>query len=190
MPPKAKFTEQDIIEKAVDITREYGIDKVTARELGNRLHSSARPIFTLFTSMEEVKDRVIMYSKDLYKQYVTRGLEEELAFRGVGIAYITFAIKEPKLFQLLFMNEQKDNRDLKNTLVNIDENYETILESVRKAYDLDDAQAEKLYEHLWVYTHGISTLCATNVCILSPDRISSMLTDVFKGLLLVIKKEN
>ena len=103
MPPKAKFNRNEIIDTALCITREQGIEAVTARELGNRLGSSARPIFTVFNSMDEVKELVILKSKELYGQYVEEGLNQETAFKGVGIAYIRFAIEQPKLFQLLFM---------------------------------------------------------------------------------------
>ena len=64
MPPKAKFTKDEILNTALNITREQGIDAVTARELGARLGSSPRPIFTIFKSMEEVKDFVILKAKE------------------------------------------------------------------------------------------------------------------------------
>ena len=51
MPPKAKFTREEIITSALQIVRENGIADVTARELGERLGSSARPIFTVFENM-------------------------------------------------------------------------------------------------------------------------------------------
>ena len=56
MPPKAKFTRDEILEMAFQIAKEEGIDAVTARELGSRLGSSARPIFTVFENMDEVKE--------------------------------------------------------------------------------------------------------------------------------------
>ena len=54
MPPKARFSKEEIVSMALQITREHGIGAVTARELGARLGSSARPIFTVFQNMEEV----------------------------------------------------------------------------------------------------------------------------------------
>lgn len=77
MPPKAKFTREEIIETAFQLARSDGLEKITARELGKRLGSSARPIFTVFESMEEVKAEVIARAKELYKQYVKKGLQEE-----------------------------------------------------------------------------------------------------------------
>ena len=54
MPPKAKFTKEDIIDAGLAILRERDISAVTAREIGNYLGSSARPIFTVFDNMGEV----------------------------------------------------------------------------------------------------------------------------------------
>ena len=70
MPPKSKFTRDEILNMALCITKEHGIDAVTARELGNRLGSSARPIFTVFENMDEVRKSVILKAKELYGQYV------------------------------------------------------------------------------------------------------------------------
>ena len=70
MPPKAKFSREEILEMALCIASESGIDAVTARELGNRLGSSARPIFTVFENMDEVKAMVIDCAKELYGKYV------------------------------------------------------------------------------------------------------------------------
>jgi DNA-binding transcriptional regulator YbjK len=59
MPPKAKFEKSDIIKAAVSIVEREGIEMLTARSLGKELGSSARPIFTLFESMDEVSRSVL-----------------------------------------------------------------------------------------------------------------------------------
>ena len=96
MPPKAKFTREEIIQAGLDIIREHGIESLTARSLATKLGSSARPIFTVFQSMEEVQEEVKKSAKSLYAKYVKKGLEQELAFKGVGTQYILFANQEPK----------------------------------------------------------------------------------------------
>ena len=183
MPPKAKFNRNEIIDTALCITREQGIEAVTARELGNRLGSSARPIFTVFNSMDEVKELVILKSKELYGQYVEEGLNQETAFKGVGIAYIRFAIEQPKLFQLLFMMPVEGNKDISMILPVIDDNYDKILKSVQEPYCLEKQAAENIYQHLWTYTHGIATMIATETAQFSEDKIQQMLTDVYRGLI-------
>lgn len=188
MPPKAKFSREEIIAAALEITRESGIEAVTARELGKRLNSSSRPIFTVFENMEEVLQEVEKAAKDIYRQYVEEGLKQELAFRGVGMAYIQLAAREPKLFQLLFMCEQQEGNDLEHILTTIDANYEVILKSVQEPYQLNEESAKKLYQYLWIYTHGLATLLATRVCQFTSEEIQRMITEIFKSLLEKIKK--
>lgn len=189
MPPKAKFTREEIIAAALELIREQGIDAVTARELGKKLDSSARPIFTVFQNMEEVISEAVKAARALYKEYIYEGLGEELAFKGVGRAYIRFAIQEEKLFQILFMRERDGAKGLGNVLEAIDENYEVILKSVMDSYGLQRDEALRLYQELWIFTHGIATLCATKVCLLTEEESDRMLTDVFIGLLKKIKGE-
>lgn len=187
MPPKAKFTKEQIIEAALNLIRTEGMDHLTARALGKTLGSSACPIFTVFENMEEVQAAVKIAARDLYGEYIQKGLEETPAFKGVGMQYIHFSMKEPKLFQLLFMSEQSQKPTVANVLPVIDDNYPEILLSVKNTYHMNDEDAERLYRHLWIYTHGIAVLCATNMCTFTLETISRMLTEVHISILKEIK---
>ncbi len=187
MPPKCKFTREEIIKTALDLTREEGINAVTARALGAKLASSSKPIFSVFENMEEVQAEVQKAAKALYAEYIQVGLQQEPAFKGVGMQYILFAIKEPKLFQLLFMSEQPQKPSVEGVLPIIDESYNQILQSVQNGYGLDENAAEDLYRHLWIYSHGIAVLCATNMCSFTAEEIGKMMSEVFVGLLKEIK---
>ncbi len=188
MPPKAKFTKEEIIEAAFHIVRTSGFDALTSRALGTHLGSSARPIFTVFQSMDEVQQAVIESAKALYKEYVDQGLTWEHPFKGVGTQYILFSIQEPKLFQLLFMTEQPQVPDFSGVLPLIEESYEEILLSIQNDYGISRDLAERLYHHLWIYTHGIATLCATKMCRFTGEEISSMITEVCMSILKNIKE--
>lgn len=188
MPPKAKFTKEEITKTALEIVKTDGFEALTSRELGTRLGSSARPIFTVFKNMEEVQQAVIQSAKMLYREYVKKGLTEEHPFKGVGTQYILFSIHEPKLFRLLFMTEQAQIPNLSGVLPLIEESYEQILLSLQDDYGINKRLAEKLYRHLWIYTHGIATLCATKMCRFTGDEISSMITEVFTSLLKNIRE--
>ena len=97
--------------------------------------------------------------------------------------YINFARNEPKLFQLLFMTEQARKPDVTEILPVIDDNYPQILSSVQNCYSLTREDSERLYRHLWVYTHGIAVLCATGLCAFSTEEAGRMLTEVCTALL-------
>lgn len=189
MPPKAKFTKEEITAKALEIVREKGESALTARSLGDALGSSARPIFTVFESMDEVQKEVFSAATELYNGYVRKGLSETPAFKGVGQAYIRFAADEPKLFQLLFMRENESMPDKNSVLPLIDGNSEAILGSIENGYGLSRELSESLYLHLWIYSHGIAVLIATKVCVMSEKEVSDMLTVIFTGLLKKIKSE-
>lgn len=188
MPPKAKFTREQITKAALEIVRAENFESLTARALGKKLGSSACPIFTVFENMEDVQQAVLEAVKAVYKEYVERGLLEKPAFKGVGTQYILFAIKEPKLFQILFMSEQSELPDIDNVLPMIDESYDQILASITEEYGLEEKDAERLYKHLWIYTHGIASLCATKMCRFTGEEISGMMTEVFSSLLKKMKE--
>ena len=131
---------------------------------------------------------MIKSAKALYKEYVNKGLTAEHPFKEVGTQYILFAVNEPKLFQLLFMTEQKQIPDLSGVLPLIDESYEQILLSIQNDYKIGKASVKKLYHHLWIYTHGIATLCATKMCRFTDEEISTMITEVCMSILKKLKE--
>ena len=103
--------------------------------------------------------------------------------------YVLFSINEPKLFQLLFMTEQEQIPDLSGVLPLIDKSYEDILLSIQKDYGISELSAKKLYRHLWIYTHGIASLCATKMCRFTDEEISTMITEVCTSILKKIKED-
>ena len=101
MPPKAKFTEEEIVEAAVNIAREKGIGAVTAREVGAALGVSSRPLFTYFSTVDELKRKVFEYTREMYRDVVREGLKKPIPALGVGQQYLRFAREEPQLYRLL-----------------------------------------------------------------------------------------
>lgn len=96
MPPKVKFSREEIIAAALDIVREGGMTALTARSLAARLGSSAKPVFGLFENMQEVQNEVMLaanaeYQKFLYTEMM-RGIYKP--YKASGMAYIAFARKE------------------------------------------------------------------------------------------------
>lgn len=191
MPPKAKFQRSEIISAALNIVREQGFDALTARSLGAKLGSSSRPIFTVFKSMDEVAEEVIAAAKEVYNGYIRAALSDPGGvphFKRVGQSYINFSVKEPELFQLLFMRERENVVKFGAILPEVEENYSLILKSITDEYSLDEISAKKLYQHLWIYTHGIASLCTMKMCSFTAEEISDMMTEVFKSLLIETRR--
>ena len=72
MPRKFLFTREEITAAALALVREKGVEALTARALGERLGTSAKPIFGLFKNMEDVRETVIAQTGDLAMSAVKR----------------------------------------------------------------------------------------------------------------------
>lgn len=179
MPPKVKFTREQIITAALNVTRKNGIVGLTARGLAAELGSSAKPIFGLFQNMEEVQNEVIAAANILYQSYIQNGMADSKypPYKASGIAYIQFAKEEKELFKLLFMRDRTDEK--------IEESREEIrplLNIIMKNLGISEDEAHLFHLELWLYVHGIATMIATNYLEWDMEFISKALTDVYEGL--------
>ena len=88
MPPKAKYTREEIVQIAFQMTREKGIEAIVARELGKKLGTSSSPIFTAFKNMEEVQLAVRERALKEFEHCVSDALNFTPAFKYVGMKMI------------------------------------------------------------------------------------------------------
>lgn len=185
IPPKAKFSREEIIEVALDIVRKKGIRALTARELGSALGSSARPIFTAFQNMEEVQAAVIKAAKEIYWSYIANIKD----FRDVGIQYVHFAKKEPKLFHLIFMAEDIESSQLENELDGNKDFLFNNLDIIKEQFHMDTDDAVELWEYFWVFGHGIATLTTTKFADFSDEKIMQMFYNLGIALMPIINNK-
>ena len=98
MAPRNKFTREEMVEVAVNVVREKGIDALTAKALASELGVSTQPVFTCFHTIEEAKREVRTAAERMYDSYMEAGLQMKVPFLGVGMQYINFAKEEPVLY--------------------------------------------------------------------------------------------
>ncbi|MDY5577763.1 MAG: TetR/AcrR family transcriptional regulator [Lachnospiraceae bacterium] len=187
MPPKAKYTRDEIIQKAFEMARKNGIDSVVARELGKELGTSSSPIFTAFKNMEELQSEVRKVAMKEFELYVHDAVNHTPAFKYVGMKMVEFAMKEPKLFQLLYMREHDGNQTYAMLVDELGDTVEVCLDIIQKDYDLNRQEAELLFRQVWLHTFGICVLVAGKVCQISQEEISELLSLEFKGTLMLLK---
>lgn len=187
MPPKAKFTREEIVDAAFEIARKEGYSAITARRLGADLGSSARPIFSVFNSMEEVLECVRHKSVALFNSYIRRGLKDQ-GFKGSGMDYIQFAIDEPVLFREMFMTDLGVTVNL-DTIMQKDDNYSLVIDTIMQMYGITQESAVKLYRYMFIISHGIATLCANHMCVFTEKEIDEMLTLGFTGIGMLLMKQ-
>lgn len=187
VPRKFLFTKDEIIKVALDLTREKGINGVTARALGAKLGTSSQPVFGYFENMAQVKQSVIKSANELNELYIKQEIEKGKypPYKASGMAYIRFAREEKELFKLLYMRDRSNEEELQTS-----EQSEKLLELVLKQVKITKERAKMFYLEMWTYVHGIATMIATNYYDLSEDLASKMLTDMYQGLKNKYESEN
>ncbi len=179
MPPKCKFTREQIVQAALEIVREQGFEAVTARSVGARLASSPKVIFSLFCNMEELSAAVLQAAQERYQKY----LAAEMAsgryppYKGSGMGYIRFAKEERQLFRLLFMRDRT-----REQITDGKEELRPILAMVEQNTGLGEEEAYRFHLEMWLYVHGIATMIATSYLDWDLELVGSMLTDGYQGL--------
>lgn len=188
MPPKNKFTRDEIIQAALGIVREDGLAGLTARSLAERLQSSPKVIFGQFENMEDLSHSVVRAAEFVLVQYIHSALERAKPFRAVGMAYILFASQEPQLFKILYLNPHKHPiESFKDFLPQKDHSYQQILESIVEDYPMSIESAEFVYQHLFIYSHGLASMIAAGIYSFSQEEVTERLTQVFTALLKEMK---
>ena len=187
MSPKPKFTREEIIQAALTIVSQKGADALTAREVGEQLGSSARPIFTVFKNMEELQAEVRQAAMERFEARVAQTEPGIPLFKQVGIQMVTFGVQEPKLYQLRFMQEHGEAATFDDVFGQLGGTAERCIAAICQDYGLDAQDARTLFENVWIYTFGIGALCATRVCRFSPEQLGQMLTTEFQAMLLLVK---
>ena len=160
MPPKPKFARREIVEAALDLVSRRGPEALTARNLGERLGSSARPIFTVFQGMDELRQEVRAAAMARFASYADRAPADVPEFKRAGVQMLLFAQEEPRLYQLLFVNGSREAASFADVFGELGPMAEHCVAAIRRDYALSDEDARLLFEHMWIYTFGLGTLCA------------------------------
>ncbi|MBB2183954.1 TetR/AcrR family transcriptional regulator [Lachnospiraceae bacterium MD1] len=189
MPPKIKVTEDEIINVALRIVREKGIESLNARDLAKELGCSVHPIFRAYQSMEGLRIAVYRKAEDIYNErMLSAGEHTEDGFLSIGLAYIDFAKNEKNLFKLLFMTDQFREQSIMDIVGNTKGDDE-VINLLRQMTGLSVKAVKELYAGMWITTHGIASMFATNNCRFSDEENRRLLNNSFMGLILKLKNE-
>ena len=153
MPPKPKFTRDQMITAAMNLIEEKGYESLTARELGKYLGSSSCPIFTLFKDMDELKTEVKNRAVEIFNEYMAVAEEFYPAYKKRGMQWVKFASEQPRLFRLLFMQETSGQADFDAAQKIIPFGKQNDIDIIMRDYNASREQAERLFRQMWIYSY-------------------------------------
>lgn len=159
-----------ILNTALNLLREQGYEAVNIKQLANALNCSTQPIYLSFSGMDALRGELIPLTVAEFEKYMKDGANTVCLY---GIRYIQFAKEEPHLFRFLFMRSNA-LAEIKQALLPMIEHSITEL---RNTYHIAYDEADMLHDQLWMHTHGIASMIATNFCNWNMKKVERMLAD-------------
>lgn len=181
MARKEVVTKGIIRESAFMMLKERGIAEITARKLAEYAGCSTQPIFRNYKGMDEcirdVFDDALVFFDKFYEEY-EKG--SHVPFVNLGLAYISFAEKEPNVFSYLFMQKNPYDMNLYNIL-----NGRTgaVMAEMNKAREDGVSQPEQIFMKMWMLIHGAACMVITGDYDLTSTQTRLQLEDAYKAFI-------
>ena len=188
MPPRPKYSRENIVDAAFELARKDGLSGVMARDVAAALGTSTSPIFTVFATMEELRQAVREKAEDYYESFGERVDEKTPAFMRFCSQMIGFAREEPRLFGELFIDGAVPATD--GGLPVRGSSAQECRTMLMRDYGLSADDADFLFNQFWIYTFGVCVLITNGTLTLSNAAINKLLTDEFKAQYVLIKSGN
>lgn len=184
MPTNVRITKDMILDTAFDIVRSGGIKEVSNREIASRLGCSIRPIYYQFKNTDELKGELYKKIEKYFYTYLMNNMNKDIPpYKQVGINYIKFAKEESNLFKILFMSET--NLLPLGFVTKNEEDFNEIAKLIKFSTKLSDEDIKTFHIKMWLFTHGIASLSASNTVVFSDEQIKSLLSYEFQALMLL-----
>lgn len=153
MPPKVKFTREDVIKAAFAVVEDQGLKALTARSIASILGSSTAPVYQHFSKMDELALEVIRKTQKLLLDYTSRPYTDRI-FLNMGTGVAMFACKHSMLYRALLL-EGDNYGDVVGEFLGI---LEVEMRKDKRFTNLSDSERHKLLEKMWTFTHGLASL--------------------------------
>ena len=174
------ITKENIVKGAVKLINDEGWTNLNARSLAKYLGISTKPLYRIYSNMDEIKKDVLIEINRQYDEVINSKIDSKKALLTLCIAYVEFANDYKNLFCSLFLS---DNLKWKKIEDVFDEkwNQSTIINLVNK-HGFSFEEAKELFLHMWLYSNGLATLIATNQIKLDEEKIMIRLVKIYKNL--------
>lgn len=153
MPPKKKFSKEQIIDAAFEIARVEGLDQITIRKVAEKMGGSIAPIYVNFTDVHALKQAVLQKIHALAHQMMRTPYHAN-PFLSLGIASLKFAREYSVLFRDLIMNNNQYLPDVQPSTASILE----LMKQDAKLAEFTEAELTDIFFKLQVFQLGLSVM--------------------------------
>jgi AcrR family transcriptional regulator len=166
---------QKILDTARDLFIAHGYDGVTLRKIADAIEYAPGTIYGYFKDKEELLRALCVADWEAFEQSFPRDYQPAdplAAIRGIGLAYIRFALAHPNQYRLMFMAPKPpelhalDDATLAKRGDPARDGYALLRQTVQAAIDADLLRDEfrnpdLVAQTLWAGVHGMASLAIT-----------------------------
>lgn len=179
MARKETITKDAIMQAAFEILQEEGISQVTARKLAAKAGCSTQPIFRVYKGMEELIEELFDKACNFFQEYYDAIPRQTVTpFVNLGLAYIKFAQEHKRLFEFIFLSENRFGRSLYD-LVNGTGG--CVSREIQTAASQGCRNASDLFMKMWIFIHGAACMSLTGDYDLSETETMQLLKDSYQA---------
>jgi len=187
MPAIAKVTKEMIIDAAFEIAREMGAENINARTVSQKLGCSTQPVLYHFKTIEDVRIAAHKKAGEFHINYATNlSGKYERPMLEVGMRHIQFAVEQKNLFRFLFHSNYYTGVSLSDWLT--EENFGSVFSILRMQAKVDKRQAYSIFSQIFLVTHGIASLLASNAMVYDEAYCVKTLSNAYFGIMYLIKE--
>ena len=188
MPPKAKITEEMVVDAAFKIAQTEGYENINARTVSQELGCSTQPVMYHFAKIEDLKIAAYEKLDEFHTAYLMNfeNADENLMLE-IGLNYIRFAINEPNLFRFLFQS----GYSTENSLIEMIDSpeLEPVLSAMQGAMEVPIKQTKDIFLVIALFAHGYASIIANNSLEYNETVVAAHLEKAFNGAYLAAQEE-
>ncbi len=186
MPPKVAFHKEDILQAAIDLIKERGVQALTARNVANRLESSTAPVYCNFGSMQKLKTETLKRAGEILLDYAKKDYSDRVLLNLVT-GLVLFARDNRLLFHALCL----EKNEFKITIDELLDLAEFYMRQDSRFVNFSDDDIETLKNQMWIATQGFATLiCNGFFEDSSIEYIQNTLFEIGQAYLCLITQKN
>jgi AcrR family transcriptional regulator len=153
MPPRISFSRDEIIKAGLDLIREGGAGRFTARAIAEKMGGSTQPLYREFSTIESLEEAVVKSAEEIATRHMIEYSFGDEHFLSIGLGFLEFAIRQPELYRLLFLSGKK-RFQFDHTAPPYDRIFAKMKMDTALA-GMSDEVLVKLFRDMAIYSHGL-----------------------------------
>ncbi|WP_379552271.1 TetR/AcrR family transcriptional regulator [Oceanobacillus picturae] len=157
MSPRPGLNKQKLVDAAIELANQGGVESVTMHALAKRLEVRPPSLYNHIKSLEDLRQQLASVAIiELYNnmEKVAKGKEAFEAISAISKAYIAFAHKHPGLYEATLIKSDNNVLAVKET----GDKMVQLFKEVLAVYHLGEEETIHLIRGLRSILHGFATL--------------------------------